>query len=423
MKGAFAEAIAQCRLAVEHDPLLETPSGNADVLAAGSTALRAGDLSTALKYLRAAIDANPGRSEAHRLLGMAFRLDEQFDQSIEQYKAAVQASPMDERARIGLADVLIAVDRFSEAEDVLKETIRAVPGTVQAHYRLGRLYQSQARYGEAAAALEQSARFTPLVGQDPLYEMLGAIYVTQTDFQRATTALRKQLAVNPNNADAHRRLADVYVRQDRTEEALAEFMVALFIDPRNVESYVGISQVHLQAGRYAEAGSAARAALNVETTQKEAHYVLAMSLLRMGNTEGGDNELREFQRLQAEAASKSRLKFEIDSLRRESTLSLADADYGKAIPLLQQLVAREPSVASHYINLGDALMKSRQPEAAAEKFEEALKLEPSNPGFHRLLAEAYAAAGQSEASRREADRYRALIDAAKRERLLRLVNP
>src|SRR5206468_1594766 len=101
-------------------------------------------------------------------------------------------------------------------------------------------YQSLARYPEAVRELEQAAHFSPVVGQDALYEMIAAIYVAQTDFSRAADALRKQIAVNPNNADAHRRLGDVYVRQDRLEEALAEFSAALLISGRNVDSLVGI---------------------------------------------------------------------------------------------------------------------------------------------------------------------------------------
>ena len=151
---------------------------------------------------------------------------------------------------MGLADVLIDAERFTEAEKVLKETIDLVPGTVQAHYRLGRLYQSLGKYPEALKELEYTARFTPLVGQDPLYEMVALIYASQADFARATEALRKQVAVNPNNADAHRRLGDGYVRQERTMEALAEFTAALLIDRRSVLSHVGISQIHFRSANY-----------------------------------------------------------------------------------------------------------------------------------------------------------------------------
>jgi tetratricopeptide (TPR) repeat protein len=422
MKGKFEEAIAECRKAIAGEPLLEV-SGENDPLAAAGAALRRGDLSAALKQLHAAVQANPARTEAHRLLGVASRLDEQFEQSVDAYTTAIRARPTDERARMGLADVLIDLERFNEAAQVLKETIEALPATVQAHYRLGRLYQSMGKYPEALKELEYTAQFTPLVGQDPLYEMVALIYASQADFAHATEALRKQVAVNPNNADAHRRLADGYVRQERTLEAMAEFTAALLIDRRNVLSLVGISQLQFRAGNHEAAARAARSALQVEPSYAEARYVLAMSLMRAGQSDEGKRELQEFQRLQAEAADVSKRKYEIDGLRREIDIATAAGDFGTAIPLLQQIIQREPDVASHYTALGLAFERTNQTPEAIEAFTTALKREPLDANVHRYLAEAYLAAGQTEASRREADRYRELIEIAKKQRALRFGNP
>ena len=422
MKGKFEEAIVQCRKAIEGEPLLEV-SRQDDPLAAAGAALRRGDLSAALKQLRAAVQANATRTEAHRILGVASRLDEQFEQSIDAYTTAIRARPTDERARMGLADVLMDLERFSEAEQVLTDTIAALPATVQAHYRLGRLYQSMGKYPEALKELEYTAQFTPLVGQDPLYEMVALIYASQADFAHATDALRKQVAVNPNNADAHRRLADGYVRQERTMEALAEFTAALLIDRRNVLSLVGISQLHFRVGNHEAAARTARSALQVEPSNAEARYVLAMSLMRAGQTDEGKRELQEFQRLQAEAADASKRKYEIDGLRREIDVATTAGDFSTAIPLLRQIIEREPAVASHYTALGLALARTNQTPEAIEAFTKALEQQPLDPDVHRYLAEAYLAAGQTEASRREADRYRELIEIAKKQRALRFGTP
>jgi hypothetical protein len=53
----------------------------------------------------------------------------------------------------------------------------------------------------------------------------------------------------------------------------------------------------------------------------------------------------------------------------------------------------------------------------------AVQREPLDANAHRYLAEAYLAAGQIDASRSEADRYRELIEVAKRERALRFGTP
>jgi tetratricopeptide (TPR) repeat protein len=422
MKGKFEEAIAECRRAISGEPLLEV-SGENDPLATAGAALRRGDLSAALKQLRAAVQANPARTEAHRILGLVSRLDEQIEQSLDAYTAAIRMRPTDERSRMGLADVLIDMERFSEAEKVLKETIDALPGSVQAHYKLGRLYQSLGKYPEALKELEYTAQFTPLVGQDPLYEMVALIYASQADFARATEALRKQVAVNPNNADAHRRLADGYVRQERTMEALAEFTAALLIDRRNVLSHVGVSQLHFRAGNHEAAARAARSALQVEPSHSEARYVLAMSLMRLGQTEEGKRELQEFQRLQADAAAATQRKYETDGLTRQIDVATGAGDYQSAIPLLRRLIELAPDVASHYAALGATLAKANQTTEAIQAFEMALERQSSDINVHRQLAEAYLAAGRVDASRREADRYRELIEIAKKQRALRFATP
>ncbi len=418
MKGRFEEGIAACRKALESDPLLE-PSTGAGQLLEASTALRKGDLAAALRDLTAAIAADPDRAEAQRIMGVASRLDEQLEQSVAAFSAAVRLQPQNERARLGLADVLMDMERFDEAERVLQETVRALPEGVQAQYRLGRLYQSRGRYDEALKNLEYAARFMPLVGRDPLFEMLALIYASQADFDHANEALRRQIRVNPNNADAHRRLGDGYVRQGRTAEALTEFLAALLVDPANVLSHVGIAQLQLRAGNHVEAMRAAREALALDPAQKEARYVLATSLTRTGQAEDAKREFAEFERLQTQAAEEAKRKFETDGLRRQIAVSISAGEHAAAVPLLRQLIALEPNEPAHSITLGQSLMKAGQNAEAAEAFETALQQRTGDPNVYRYLAEVYLALGDPASSRLAATRYRETIDAAKRERAAR----
>jgi tetratricopeptide (TPR) repeat protein len=422
MQGRFEQAIAECRTAVDGDPLFEM-SDDDDPLMGGAAALRRGDVADALKHLGVAVQSTPRRSEAHRVLGIASRLDEQLDQSLQAYTAAVQLRPADERSRMGLADVLTDMQRFAEAEQLLKQTVAIVPGTVQARYRLGRLYQSQGNYPEALKELAYAAQFTPVIGQDALQEMVGLIYATQADFAAVTQALRKLVVVNPNNADAHRRLGDAYARQELPMQALAEFTAALLIDRRNVLSHVGISQLHFREGRHQAAVHAAESALQLQPSHAEARYVRAMSLMRLGQMGEGQRELQEFQRLQAEAAAITQRKYETDGLRRQIDLATAAGDYQTAIPLMRRIIELEPTVASHYADLGVTLAKINQALDAIRAFETALERQSSDINVHRQLAEAYLAAGRVDDSRREAARYRELIETAKKQRALRFATP
>ena len=253
--------------------------------------------------------------------------------------------------------------------------------------------------------------------------MVGLVYANQADFERATEAVRRQVAVNPNNADAHRRLGDGYLRLGRTTEALTEFLAALLVDRTNVLSHVGIAQLQLRAGNHAEAARAARDALVFDSSQQEARYVLAMSLTRLGQADEARRELGEFERLQAQAVAESRRKFELDGLRRQVAVHLAAAEHASAIPLLRQIIDHEPGVAAHYVAVGLSLMKIGQTMEAIQSFEGALQRGPAEPDVYRYLAEAYLAADRPDASRQAAARYRESIESAKKLRALRFGNP
>ena len=98
---------------------------------------------------------------------------------------------------------------------------------------------------------------------------------------------------------AHHELAEMYFRLGRLDEALAEFTVALMIDPRRADSHVGVGAGAAAARDGCEAAAAAaRRAAELDPTHKEARYVLATSLLRLGRADEGKRELQEYQRLQ-----------------------------------------------------------------------------------------------------------------------------
>ena len=135
-----------------------------DQLARGSAALRSGDVQSALSHLKAAVESARDRAEAHRILAVAYRENDQRDESLEEFRAAIRLNPSDERARISLAEAFNAAGQDGDAERVLRETTDSFPGAGQAHYNLGRLYRLMARNVDAARAFERAAALNPLVG-------------------------------------------------------------------------------------------------------------------------------------------------------------------------------------------------------------------------------------------------------------------
>src|SRR4029078_11165206 len=87
---------------------------------AASAALRSGQLPAALARLENDSAGPPDGSERHRVLGVAYWADGQFDKSIQQFTVAIQLEPRDERSRIALADELVVAGRTTAAQQALR---------------------------------------------------------------------------------------------------------------------------------------------------------------------------------------------------------------------------------------------------------------------------------------------------------------
>ncbi len=398
-RGEYAEAITSLRASTERDSLVADQANRYGMKRAADE-FRSGSLDAAAQQLAAAIELAPDRAEPHRILGLVYAADEQYDRAIRELTSAVRLAGGDERARLALADAFIRSEQYPAAEQALRETIARLPASGRAHYLLARLYERQGRDAEAVAEFQTAATSGPLLGLNTIYRAIGLLSNAKQNFDAARQAYSRRVDINPNDADAHLDLAEADARVGRSDEALAEFAVAVTIDPGNAGAHAGAAQLHLAEGRYAESADAARRALALDPAHRQARYVLATSLIRLGRTDDGQRELAEFQRLQAEDAAARTREFELGGLKREASVSSANGDHEKAIVLLRKALDLEPASAAAHLNLGLELLRSGQPAEAVARLQASVAL--NGPiDAHRYLADAYASLARAEDSRRE----------------------
>lgn len=417
--GDYAAGVAAFTRAAAADPLVTDVAGGANAVADGGAALRSGQLTVALAKLEAAAVLAPARPEAHRVLGTAYWADEQYDKSIAQLNAAIRLAPGDERSRMALADVLVEMGRLPDAQHALEEAIRTIPGSGQAHYRLGQLFQRLSLLPRAVHEFEATAALDPLVGLDRLYESIGGLYTNQASFDDAVGAYLRRVDVNPNNAEAHRKLGELYFLQGRDDEALAEYTAAVLLDPRSADAHGAVSQVYLRTSRYTEALEAAQRTLALEPGHKEARFTLATALMRLGRTDEGRTALDVFQRLQADAMANTQRQTALKIIKRDAAQSLDKHEYVAAAALFRRALDVEPDSAAVNRDLGFALMKAGRFDEAVRVLDAAVRLEDTVDA-HRLLAEVYTALGRTANSQTEATLAARAAARVKEERLRRM---
>jgi predicted Zn-dependent protease len=81
-----------------------------------------------------------------------------------------------------------------------------------------------------------------------------------------------------------------------------------------------MGQIHLAAGRLAPAEAALRRAVTMAPDSDTAHYVLARTLLRLGQADAARQHLDEFRRLQEKLLEQQRQKYERDLAGRSEAL-------------------------------------------------------------------------------------------------------
>jgi tetratricopeptide (TPR) repeat protein len=405
-RGDYAQAVASFRMVSLDDPLVADQANRYGAKRAAD-AFRDGSIEAAIEQLQAAIELAPERAEPRRVLGMVYLAEDQFDRAIDELKKAISLNTGDERARLALADALVGMERFDAAEQSLRETITRLPESGRAHYSLARLFQRQGKQPEALKEFQAALAFNPLVGLNGIYQTMGALLAARQSFDAALEAYSQRVDIQPNAADAHQDLGDTYARLSRTDEALAELSVALMIDPTRASAYAGLSQIYLRQGQYDAAVNAARRSLDIEPAQQQTHYALGTALMRLGRADEGERELKEFERLQQEAAANRARDLELGALRREAQLNSASGDHQKAVTALRRALELAPADPIAHLNLGMALTLAGQPAEAVEQLTAAVALN-GPPDAHQHLAVAYAALGKADDSRRELEIYEQL---------------
>ena len=412
--GRYEDGLTQLRTAAILDPLVTPPAEIAERLRAAGAALRDGNATAAIAQLEAAAATAPRASEVQRLLGLAHLANEDVERGLAALKLAISLDAVYERPRLDLAGALFDRDALADAVTVLTDTLAAIPDSGRARYLRGLAYQRQGNVGAAMDDLGRALALEPLLGANSVAQSIGALRRSQQDYDGAIEAFSRRIALVPNDAMAHHELAEMYFRVGRLDDALAEHTVALMIDPRRADSHVGVAQVHLREGRFAEAAAAAKRASELAADHKEARYVLATALLRLGRADEGNRELQEYQRLQNAATALQSKQLEIGALRRDATVSAASGDHARAVALLQKALDADPGDPASELDLGLALLRAGKAADAIPHLRAGV-VPGGSPDVHRHLAAAYEAAGQAEDSRRE----RALYAQARQEALRR----
>ena len=270
-------------------------------------------------------------------------------------------------------------------------TLQKNPGCWMAHYNLGIVLSEQ---GETDQAIDHYRR---AVGLRPDYAEahynLGRLLVEQSQFDDAIAHYERAAAINPADAEAQNNLGVTLFGIGRADDAIAHYQKALEILPDYAEASCNLANALIAKGDFDGAIARYTACLAAMPDQEEARYNLASALLRRGRT---DEAIIQYQKV---------LQMHPESADAHANLGSAwlakghvrDAmeEYTRALQIAPENLAALSNLAWLLATSADpSLRNGSEAVRLAERADSASSRSDTHPTVLRILAAAYAEAGQ-----------------------------
>lgn len=210
-----------------------------------------GEISTAIRHYRRALEIKPDFPLAHNNIGLALVDMKRFDEAVSHFKEALKSEPRSAVFRSNYGTALVGQGNLREAIEQFKEALRINPDYAAAHTNIGLALAKLGEFDKAILEYEKSLKLNPRDVRTILN--LGVAFAMLGKFDKAIEVYQKALALNPKSADIHNNLGLAYASQGKIDEALEHYQEAIRIQPSLGQAHYNIAVVLAMKGQYAEA--------------------------------------------------------------------------------------------------------------------------------------------------------------------------
>ena len=371
---------------------------------------------------------------SHLLGPQEERLLRQADQALQQYQfqramnlvnALEQKLPHSADVAFLRGRIYSELERFSEASTAYRTSLNRRPGYRGAWNNMANNAFRRWEYRKAVRLyhkeLEQHRAPVPWRGIGRSYVQLGKV-------DSARYAFEKALSIDPAFAPAHFSLALLYEDEGAFEPALKHVRKALGVNEDDLRYRYLLGSLLVSAGRNEDALEPLRTVTGEWGWHQSAHYKLGQALLKLGQTEEGQQYLGRAEKLRklqaritqleentmrvhadnsyahAELASAYRRAGRYDKamksyrvalylepgnlniLNNVALLHLLRGEQEKAIQGFEHIVEQDSERVDAWVNLGVLYARSERTEDAVRVWKEALRRDPNRPQVKTYLA-------------------------------------
>ena len=248
-----SKAIEEYRQAIEADPSSEyLTSGLAELY------FRTGRIRDAVLEAQDVLKRDPNNLESRKLLGRIYLHSlgdvqsgsgskDVLKRAIDQYEQIVRIQPDSVEDHLLLGRLYKVNNDLQKAENEFKTAVQLDSDSEEAVTMLAYLYNEEgdtARATKVLSAIPDSARSAKL------YTALGYTYEQQKQYKNAIDAYKHAIALDRDNLDAIRGLADNLLNDGQSAAALEQYKVIADANPEDAQTYVRMAEIYRRDGKF-----------------------------------------------------------------------------------------------------------------------------------------------------------------------------
>lgn len=273
------KAIDEYREAIQSDPSSEyLNNGLAELY------WKTGRIRDAVLEAQDLLKRDPNNLSAHKLLGRIYlrslgdmqsgtQSQNVLKLAIEQYEEIVKLEPNNVEDHLLLGRLYRLDNNMLKAESEFKTAIKLQPDSEEALTTLAYLYNDE---GDANRAIQTLSSIPESDRSAKLYSALGYTYEEQKDYKNAITAYRKAVALDHDNLDAMRGLAQNLLNDGQLDAALSEYKTIADANPEDPQTYLNMSEIYRRTGHFNQALDSLQKASSMVQDSVEVPYRTAV---------------------------------------------------------------------------------------------------------------------------------------------------
>jgi len=396
------KAIEEYRLALEADPSSEyLSSGLAELYA------RTGRIRDAVSEAQDILKRDPQNLEAHRLLGHIYLRslgdmqggsgsDSVLKLAIQQYEEIVKLDPKSVDDHIMLGRLYHANNELKKGQEEEKLAMKLSPDSEEAVATLAMFYSEE---GDPAKAAETLASIPESNRSAKLYLMLGGTYDQQKDYKRSIDAYQRAIALDRDNLDAIRGLAEALFNDGQTAKALQQFQVIADANPEDARTYIRIAEIYRRQWKLDQALQSLKKAQSMVKDSDQISYGIAEIYQTQGRYDEAAQQLQALLKANESKTSQDDQDNRSVFLERLGTVYRDNNQEQQAIDTFRQMLALgDDSAKRGYQELIDTYREAKDWQKATDVAKEATEKLPKDRDLKIVYASQMADLGKSDAA-------------------------